>query len=96
MILPSPCGPGQSIQIHARFFITALRPVVYFRVLPKHDDLSSTHTEGLFGICMQGALNAVRVRKNDVGASSIRLHESALDFDKSLEDRADVDIDGVW
>jgi hypothetical protein len=70
--------------------------VVYFRVLPKHDDLSPTHPEGLFGICMQGALNAVRVRKTDVTASSVRLHEDALDFDKSLENRADVDLDGVW
>jgi hypothetical protein len=67
-----------------------------FCVLPKYDDLSPTHTEGLFGICMQGALNVVRVRKNDVNASSVRFHEDALDFDKSLEDRADVDLDGVW
>jgi hypothetical protein len=43
-----------------------------------------------------GTLNAVRVRKNDVTASSVRLQEDALDFDKSLEDGADVDLDGVW
>jgi hypothetical protein len=96
MILPSLCGPRQSIQIHARFFITSVHPADYFRVLPKHDDLSLTHAEGLFGICMQGTLNAVRIHKNDVSASSVRLHEGALDFDKSLEDGADVDIDGVW
>jgi hypothetical protein len=96
VILPSPCGPRQSIQIRAKFFITALRPVVYFRVLPKHDDLSPTHAEVLFGICMQGALNAVRGRKNDVNASSVRFHEDVLDLDKSLEDGADVDLDGVW
>ena len=61
-ILPSLCGPPLSIHIRARFFITAFRPAVYFR--EKYDDLSLTHAEGLFGICMQGALNAVRVRKN--------------------------------
>jgi hypothetical protein len=96
VILPSPCGPRQSIQIRARFFITALRPAFYFRVLPKHDDLLPTHPEGPFGIHMQGTLNAVRVRKNDINASSVRLHEDGLDFDKSLEDGADVDLDGVW
>jgi hypothetical protein len=96
MILPSPCDPRQSTQIRARFFITALRPTVYFRVLPKHDDLSLTRAEGLFGICMQGALNAVHVRKSDVNASSVWFHEDALDLDKSLEDGADVNLDGVW
>lgn len=53
VILPSPRGPQQSIRIRAKFFFTALRPAVYFRVLPKIDDLSPTHLEGLFGICMQ-------------------------------------------
>jgi hypothetical protein len=66
-----------------------------FSCISEHDNLSLTHAEGLFGICIQGALNAVCVRKNDISASSVRLHEGALDFDKSLEDGADVDLDGV-
>ena len=34
--------------------------------------------------------------KNDVGASSDRWREDALGLDKSLEDGADVGLDGVW
>jgi len=36
------------------------------------------------------------ISKNDVSASSVRLHEDALDPDKSLEDGADVGLDEVW
>jgi len=45
---------------------------------------------------MQGVLIAVRVRKNDIGASSVWLHEDALDLYRSLEDGAEGDLDGVW
>jgi hypothetical protein len=47
---------------------------------------------------MQSGLNVVRIHKNDVSTSSVRLHEDALDVDKSLEDGADVGLglDGVW
>jgi hypothetical protein len=45
---------------------------------------------------MQAAPNAVLVRTNDVSASSIWLHEDALHLEKSVEDRVDVDLDGVW
>jgi hypothetical protein len=74
----------------------SLPSAVYFRVLPKHDDLSPTHAERLFRICMQGAPNAVRVHTIDVSASSVRLHEDVLHLEKSVEDRVDVDLDGVW
>ena len=95
MILPSPCGPRRITYIHARFFITTLRPTVYFRVLSKHEDLSPMHEEGLFGICVQGVLNVVRGRKNDISASSILLHEDALDLNKSLQDGTDVGLNSI-
>jgi hypothetical protein len=38
----------------------------------------------------------MRVCKNDIDASSVWLHKDALDLDRSLEDGAQVDLDGVW
>jgi hypothetical protein len=72
-----------------RLFVSALRTVVRFVYFQKHEDLPPTHVEGLFGICMQSALHAMRVRKNDVRASSVQLYEDVLDL-------ADVGLDGVW
>jgi hypothetical protein len=101
---PSRCGGGTGYPKEAkldvrhlrgarfctRLFVSALRTVVRFVYFPKHEDLPLTHVEGLFGICMQSALHAMRVRKNDVRASSVQLDEDALDL------AADVGVDGVW
>jgi hypothetical protein len=46
---------------------------------------------------MQGALNGMHVRKNDVrGASSVLLYKYARDLAKTLEDGVDVGFDGFW
>jgi hypothetical protein len=50
------------------FFIIALAPAVH--VLPKHDDLMSTHAKWLLDIRMQ-AFKSKRTRENDVRASSV-------------------------
>jgi hypothetical protein len=84
----------RSIHIRARLFVAVLHVAV--RVLSKHDDLLSTHAEGPLGIRMQGALNAVDVRENDVRAPSVRSYEDPVDLAKMLDDGADVGLDGVW
>jgi hypothetical protein len=43
--------------------IIALRPAVRIHVFPKHDDLLPQHAKWLLGINIQGALNAIHVRK---------------------------------
>ena len=45
---------------------------------------------------MQGVLNAVYIRKTDSDAFFVRLYEYARDLAKTLEDGADVGLDGVW
>jgi len=98
--LPSRRGPRCSIRICIRIrdrLIIALRPaVLILRFLPKYCDLSSTHVHGLLGICIQGTLNAIHVRKNDVRVSYIGLDDYTLDLAKPMEDGADVGFDGVW
>jgi len=52
--------------------------------------------EGLLGIRMQGAPNAMDVRKDDVRAPSVRLYEYAFDLSETLEDGADVGLERIW
>jgi hypothetical protein len=66
------------------------------RELPKHDDLPSTHAEGLLGLSMQRALDTMDVDVNDIRASSARVYKYVLDLAEALEDGADVGLVGVW
>ena len=59
------------------------RAAVHILVLPKHDDLLPQHAKRLLGICMQGARNAVYVRKT----TSARLPSGCTNIRATLPKR---------
>ena len=61
----------------------------------KNSDLLPLYAKGRLGIRMQSALDSMFIRKDDVGASSVRLYVYARDLAKPLEYGANVGFDGM-
>jgi hypothetical protein len=70
--------------------VSPAKTLVDFRVLTKHDELPLPYAERLLGICMQSAFNAMKIRKNEVRESAVRLYKYASDLAITMENGADV------